>query len=271
MTDIARALVIGGTGNIGRHVVTLLGERGIAVPPERVELRDIPAVRKAASDADAVFLIWPFLTSDGIAQVAPALAPARRVVYVSAMSVRDDRPPAQNGVWGQVEDAIRGTGMGWTFLRVSGLGTNTLGWAPAIRAGRPVRLPYPLAARSLVHERDVADVAVHALTSPGHAGAAYALTGPASITMAEQAQVLGAAAGRTVRVEQSPRSEARADILTWAAPAWADAALDYWASLVAAPEPVTTTVTDLTGSPARSFEQWARDHADDFRGAQDRP
>jgi hypothetical protein len=28
--------------------------------------------------------------------------------------------------------------------------------------------------------------------------------------------------------------------------------------------PVTTTVADVTGSPARSFEQWARDHASAF-------
>src|SRR4051812_2228312 len=54
-------------------------------------------------------------------------------------------------------------------------------------------------------------------------------------------------------------------MLSWAQPSFADAALAYWASLVTAPEPVTDTVRQLTGSPARSFASWARDHAADFR------
>ncbi|GAA2465970.1 NAD(P)H-binding protein [Winogradskya humida] len=281
MSDIKQALVIGATGNIGAHVVTMLGERGVSVRalarnpvglPEgvtavRADVRDLDALRAAVDGTEAVFLVWPFMSADGIEDVAAILGSeqGRRVVYVSAMSVRDDRPAVQNGVWGQVEDAVRRSGASWTFLRASGFATNTLAWAAAIAAGRPVRIPYPEAARSLIHERDIAAVAVRALTEPGHEGTSYALTGPAAITQREQIHLIGAAAGAPVRIEEASRDEARAEMLQWADPAFADGALDYWASLVDTPEPVTRTVAELTGGSARSFAQWAQDHAADFR------
>jgi uncharacterized protein YbjT (DUF2867 family) len=280
MTDIKQALVIGATGNIGRHAVRTLRDRGLAVRgmardvtdlPDGVDrvsadVRNLDALRAAVRDIDAVLLVWPFMAADGIDEVAAAISrPGRRIVYVSAMSVRDDAPPERNGVWGQVEDAIRRSGADWTFLRASGFATNTLQWAPAIRAGRPVRVPYLHAARSLIHERDIADVAVLAMTSPGHTGSAYTLTGPATVTQAEQVRMIGAAAGQPVSAEEVGRDEARAEMLSWAEPAFADAALAYWSSLIATPEPVTDTVRQLTGSPARPFASWARDHAADFR------
>jgi uncharacterized protein YbjT (DUF2867 family) len=292
MTDIKQTLVIGATGNIGRHAVRTLLNRGLAVrglardasdlpdgvDPVSADVRDLHALRAAVRDVDAVLLVWPFMTADGIDEVATVIGrPGRRVVYVSAMSVRDDVSPERNGVWGQVEDAIRRSGADWTFLRASGFATNTLQWAPAIKAGRPVRAPYLQAARSLIDERDIADVAVLAMTSPGHARRAYALTGPDTVTQAEQVRLIGAAAGLPVSAEEAGPDEARAEMLTWAEPGFADAALAYWSSLITTPEPVTDTVRQLTGSPARPFASWARDHAADFRPlpteevARDRP
>jgi hypothetical protein len=46
-----------------------------------------------------------------------------------------------------------------------------------------------------------------------------------------------------------------------------DMLLDAWAKLVDQPAPVTATVADVTGAPARTFRDWAIDHADDFRSA----
>jgi uncharacterized protein YbjT (DUF2867 family) len=277
MTDVERVLVIGATGNIGRVAVELLLRRGVAVRglardasslPEGVEgvsadVRDVEAVRGAVRDVDAVLLIWPFMAAENIAEVAGVLG--RRVVYVSAMSVRDELPPERNGVWGQVEDAIRGAGEAWTFLRASGFATNTLQWAAAVRAGREVRIPYLGAARSLIHERDIAESAVVALTEPGHARRSYVLSGPEAVTQAQQVHLIGLAAGLPVVAAEADPDEARAEMLAWADPAFADQALGYWASLVDDPEPVAGGVLELTGHPARSFAQWAADHAADFR------
>ncbi|HEY6423296.1 MAG TPA: hypothetical protein VIY28_08660 [Pseudonocardiaceae bacterium] len=41
--------------------------------------------------------------------------------------------------------------------------------------------------------------------------------------------------------------------------------LNAYAGLVAEPGPITTTVDEITGTPARTFREWAIDHADDFR------
>ena len=267
-------LVIGATGNIGRHVVAGLRERGATVRtlsrfPGGTATGDLTrpdTLHSALSGVDAVFLLWPFLSADGAPAVVDVIAEhARRVVYVSALSVRDGVSPEENGVWGQVEAAIRRTGLEWTFLRPGGFATNTLEWADAVRAGQPVRMPYPNAARSLIHEHDIADVAVLALTEDGHTGKAYPLTGPAALTQAEQVNVLSTVAGRPAVVEEIPAAEARAGMLAWADEEFADATLNYWRSLVDTPEPVTSTVEELTGRPARTFTQWAQDHADDFR------
>lgn len=266
-----KILVVGATGNIGRHVVTGLRERGADVRAlSRLagadtvtgDLTRPETLHTALSGVDSVFLLWPFLTADGAQEAVDVIAQhARRIVYVSAFSVRDD----ESGVWGQVEAAIRHTSLEWTFLRPGGFATNTLEWAGAIRAGQPVRMPYPKAARSLIHERDIADIAVLALTEDGHAGQAYPLTGPGALTQAEQARILGEVAGRPAVVEEITAEEARVGMLTWGDEAFIDSALAYWRSLVDTPEPVTTTVAELTGRPARTFTQWAHDHADDFR------
>lgn len=262
-------LVTGATGNIGRHVVTGLRERGATVRtmsrrPDAGEvtgdLTNPTTLHHALSDVDTVFLLWPFMSSEGIDEVVDVIAQhARRVVYVSALSAQD------GGVWSEVEAAIRGTGLEWTFLRPGGFATNTLEWAPAIRAGRPARMPYPKAGRSLIHERDIADIAVAALTEDGHTGRTYPLTGPEVLTQVEQTRILGEVAGRPATIEELTREEAHAG-MTWAGDSpYADHALDYWASLVDNPEPVITTYEELTGRPSRTFTQWARDHADDLR------
>jgi len=108
---------------------------------------------------------------------------------------------------------------------------------------------------------------VLALTEEGHTGEAYPLTGPDVLTQAEQVAILGEVAGRPATVVEQTDEEARADMLTWANEAFVESSLAYWRSLVDTPEPVLGTVEELTGHPARTFTQWAHDHADDFRPA----
>jgi uncharacterized protein YbjT (DUF2867 family) len=276
-------LVTGATGNIGRHVVAGLRERAdvavralvrrpnaAGVPPDvqvfHGDLTNPGSLDDALDGVDAVFLLWPFLKPDGADAVAAAVAEhARNVVYVSASIVTDDGDRSTNGVWGAVEQAVRRSGVSWTFLRAGGFATNTLEWAPAIRTGEPVGLPFPAAGRSSIHERDIADVAVAALTGDGHAERAYVLTGPATLTMAEHVRLIGEAVGRETSVVTVSHGDAHAALAARMGPEFAVFFLDYLAGLVEAPEPVTRTVEDMTGRPARPFATWAADHADDFR------
>ncbi|MBF8191183.1 NmrA family NAD(P)-binding protein [Nonomuraea sp. K274] len=282
-----KILVTGATGNVGRNVVSLLTEAGHT---PRVLVRDprsarLPAgVEVAVGDltepgsldaalegVESVFLLWPFVTAEGAEPVVEAIAKhSRQVVYLSAFSVRDDAEPAENGVWGQVERLIERSGVRWTFLRAGGFAANTLGWAGQIRDTGVVRAPYAGAARSLIHEADIAAVAASALTEDGHDGRRYLLTGPEVLTQAEQVRLIGAAIGRELRFDEQPREEAREQMVAaWGAPEFVDQALDHWARIVDEPEPVVPTVREVTGRPARTFLEWARDHAADFRNVRD--
>jgi uncharacterized protein YbjT (DUF2867 family) len=266
-------LVTGATGNIGRHVVAELvaaGEpvRAVTRSPSRVPagvpvaeggITDVPSL---LNGVDRAFLLWPFTNAEAAPPVIAALAArVSHVVFLSARGVSDDSPLFH----ARIEKLLRDSGVDWTFLRAGGFATNTLEWADQVRAG-VVRWIYGDAGRSLIHERDIADVAVEALTSPAHVGAAYELTGPETLTQVEQVRQVGAAVGRDVRWEEMPVEEARASML---ARGWDEDFLEhgltYWASLVASPETVTGTVEEVTGKPARTFAQWATDHAADFR------
>jgi uncharacterized protein YbjT (DUF2867 family) len=282
MTEQGVTLVTGATGNVGRHVVSGLLAAGSAVRAVtrqpaaadlpggaeivQADLSDPRSLEGHLDGVEAVFLVWPFFTADAAPTVLDIMAKhARRVVYLSAMSVRDDRGPQDNGIWGQIEQLIEQSDLAWTFLRAGGFAANTLIWAGQIRDQGIVRWPYGGAARSLIHERDIAAVAAAVLTGDGHTGAKYVLTGPEAVTQAEQVHLIGEAIGNPVRWEELPRRAARRQLLaSWGNAAFVDHALDYWASLVAEPEQVTSAVQDVTGFPARTFRQWAADHAADF-------
>ncbi|MFD0468354.1 SDR family oxidoreductase [Nonomuraea thailandensis] len=224
---MGKILVTGATGNVGRHVVAQLAAAGIDVRafarrPERVQAGveavqgDLTApetLEPALKDVESVFLLWPGMSTGNAAETVSAIARhARRVVYLSAYVPGGD---GTAGHYGEIEELIRRSGLGWTFLQPGGFATNTLGWADQVRQG-VVRWPYGEASRALIHEKDIAAVAVHVLTSAGHNGGAYAITGPDELTQAEQVRVIGEVVGRAVRWEDLPADEAR----EWLLAAW---------------------------------------------------
>lgn len=276
-------LVTGATGRVGRQLVTQLAARGAAVravtrDPDaaglpagvevvRADLADPGSLAPHLTGIDAAFLLWPFTSPSAAAELAPGVVNAigrqvPRIVYLSAHAAAG-RP---DSFWAQVEHLIEASAAQWTFLRPAGFAANALIWADQIRAGDVVRWPYGAAVRSLVHERDLAAVARLALMQDGHAGARYVLTGPSRLTQAEQVQAIGMAIGRPLRWAELPREAARRQLVAlFGDAAFADSALSTWAEFADKPEILTTTVQELTGTPARSFGQWAADHADDFR------
>ncbi len=272
-------LVTGATGRVGRHVVQGLLEAGVTVRAlvrnplltglpadvvlEQGDIYDPTAVERAARGVDAAFLLWPSYSADGAEEVVTALTKqVSRVVYLSSLNVSDDEPAA-SGVWGEVEVMLAGTD--WTFLRPGGFMVNTQEWADEIRTGDVVKMPSPGAGRSLIHERDIAAVAVLALLDDKHIGQTYRLTGPEVLTQTEQIAVLSNATGKPLRVEEQSPAEARQLMSDQGVdPAFIEGALAYWGSLVDSPEPVTDTFESLLGRPALTFRDWAEEHADEF-------
>nr|AEU17892.1 putative hydroxylase/dehydratase [Streptomyces antibioticus] len=279
-----KILVTGARGSIGSRVAGKLVERGLPVRggvrdlaapglPEGVEAVQADLTRpetlaRALEGVDKVFL---YTVPEGIAGFVDEARAAgvRHVVLLSSIAVT--WPDADRDPIGRmhlaVERPIEESGLGWTFVRPEALATNALGWAPEIRGGDMVRCAYPGAYTTPVHEEDIADVVVAALTTPGHRSAAYALTGPETLTQAEQVALIGEALGRAVRCERMPEQEARA-VLEGLYPAEVvDAILAGQAARDGRPAEVLDTIRAVTGRPARTFREWAGDHVAAFRPA----
>ncbi|MBA9002161.1 NAD(P)H-binding protein [Thermomonospora cellulosilytica] len=281
---MAEVLVTGATGNVGRQVVLRLLSTGTAVRalvrrPESAglpegarvwggDLSEPDTLEGALTGIDTVFLIWPFLTAEGASAVLEVIARhARRVVYLSSSGVSDDaerQTDPINQLHADMERLIEKSGLEWTVLRSDTLASNALGWAEQIRTTHVVRGP-DIAATAVIHERDVAAVAVRALTDDGHAGVKHVLTGPQVLSRAEQVHAIGEAIGRPTRFEKVPVQAARQQMLAdGRPPALVEALL---ASAETRPDSnlITSTVEEITGVPARTFRSWAEEHADHFR------
>src|SRR5207247_369487 len=74
------------------------------------------------------------------------------------------------------EQAVQGSGLAWTVLRPSMFASNTLSWASAIQAGLPAPDMFGGARQGVIDPRDVAAVAVRALTSAEPTGTGRAVT-----------------------------------------------------------------------------------------------
>ncbi|WP_344680501.1 NAD(P)H-binding protein [Saccharopolyspora taberi] len=281
MINPKKVLVIGATGHVGGQVVSQLAAAGTEVralsrkPPAsapgveafRGDLSAPETLEPALRGVDAVFVTWPFLGPDAARAIVATIAEhARHVVLLSSGAVRDDldeQPHPIGAAHADIERPIRESGMDWTFLRPYAFATNTLEWAPDIRAGDVVRGAYGAAAMTMIHEADIAAVAVRALTTDGHAGARYELTGSEPLTRVQQVEAIGRALGRELRWEEISR-EAAKERMTWTAPDIAEIVLDSFASVVGSRAPGTSTVEDVLGVPPRSYQQWAVDHVADF-------
>lgn len=275
-------LVIGATAHFGRQAVDALLAAGkpVRALTRRPEAAEFPAgvqvaagdltsedaLAEALSGVEAIFLVLPY----GM-DVAPLLAAARRagvqrIVFLSSGAVVDGAQ-AQPDVIAQyhrdVEAAVEASGIEWTFLRLLFPAINSLTFAMQLAGGDVIRAAYGQAAASVIHENDVADVAVAVLPG-GHAGKVYDLTGPRSLTQVEQVEILGAALDRPLVFEELDDAPVRAQMAQFMDPAFINALFDLMAATVGKPAEVNSVVEDLTGHAPRTYAEWVGDHLADF-------
>jgi uncharacterized protein YbjT (DUF2867 family) len=166
-----------------------------------------------------------------------------------------------------VERAIEQSPLEWTFLRPNGFMQNIGNYyAPTIRAQGAFYGNIGDAQISHVDVRDIAAVALKALTQPGHTGHAYPLTGPDPLTYAEIASKLSKAAGREVKYINLPDDQLKQGMTAAGIPAYyADLLLDlnrYYREGRAST--VTDDVKRVTGRDPISFDRYAADNAKMF-------
>ena len=150
--------------------------------------------------------------------------------------------------------------MKWTILRPTRFMTNTpYGWASVHEKGQ---LAEPHGGRkvTLIDPRDIAAVAVKALTTSGHDGKVYELTGEA-LSGAEMAQSLSAALGKSIQFVDATDEETRDDLVrSGLPPPIAEKVLYYFATLREGHWYETSTLRELLGRPPRTYTAWLKEN-----------
>lgn len=285
-------LVTGATGGVGRNVVRGLVAEGHEVraltrhprpgvfPSEvrvfRGDLEEPLSLLAALEGVEGLFLFPVAETAHKVVALAKE-AGVRRVVVLSSGSVTDG---SDTDFHLPVEQAVEASELEWTHVRPGEFANNKLAlWGPPIRQGGVVYDPMPDDAWFPVHERDIADVAVLALTEEGHNGRAYDVNGPELLSRREQVELIAQALGREIRCEEVSREQAKEIYLEQGGFAAENAEYllgyeDYSGEMsdpdaAAGFDPAALldppTAEAVTGRAARTFAQWARDHREDFQ------
>ncbi|MGO9083361.1 MAG: SDR family oxidoreductase [Streptosporangiaceae bacterium] len=281
-------LVTGATGTVGSEVVRQLIAAG---QPARALVRPGSAVPKlnngaeiAAGDAgrpqtleaalrgvERLYLLLPMTPAlrqwDAGVIAAAQGAGVQLVVKHSNMGAEDEAGTTMQRWHRAGEMLIEKSGMAWTFIRPTGYMTNALGWAGMIKSQGAVYAPGGDGRLAVVDPRDIAAVAVAALTEPGHEGRAYDVTGPEALSAAEQVKTISDEIGKPVTHIDIPESAARESMISTGMPAEIAEALTEFMTDVRAGRSATVSdaVMRVTGRPARTFAAWAHENAAVFQ------
>ena len=284
---VGMIVVTGATGTVGRPLVALLKDQGVAVRavarfadagtvPVGVEVHKADLARPeevapALEGARALF-VHPRAVGESAAKLVALAAEkgVRRIVVLSAINVDDDpsyQPSRLNGDRNkEVEDAVAGGGLPWVAVRASSFATNAIGMFGAqVRAGDVIRAPYGDFAEAPIHEADLAAVIARALVDNNLDGRRISVTGPGSVTHEEMVAVIGEVIGRPLSFQEVPAELAVRGMVANGLPeAFVNALMARYERGAGNPAPVTDEVERILGRPARNFGQWVADHADAF-------
>jgi uncharacterized protein YbjT (DUF2867 family) len=279
-------LITGASGNVGSEVLRQAAAAKLSIraayqsadkakaAPAGVEtvLMDYTkpeSVRAALNGIDKVFLVGP--PAPNVAELEGGLVNEakktgmRHIVKLSALGGRKAIFPSLHR---DSEEKIEAFGLPYTFLRPNGFMQNFVNYSSdTIKAQNAFYAAQGNGAVSHVDIRDIAAVAVRVLSSGGHEGKAYSLTGPEALTNLQVAEKLSRVLGRTIRYVDVPPDDFKRSLVSAGVPEWsANALLDLQrlyreggASLV------DRTVEQLTGHSAISFDHFARDYASAFQ------
>lgn len=283
-------VVTGATGTIGREVVTALAAaqnvvvrpavradslsklpQGRTIEPVAFDWDDDASYDRAVAGADALFLLTPVSDQQAVygkkLVAAAKKAGVQHIVKLSVAGAEYEPGISLGRLHREVERAIEDSGMAFTHLRPNCFADNWLSyWRPD--ATGMVYLPFGEGRVAYIDARDIGAAAAHVLTTPGHAGKAYTLSGEDAPSPVEVTALLSEVAGRKIAYVDVPPEAARAAMLGQGAPAWmVDGFLELFALVKAGALSSTASDTRTAlGHAPRSFAEWAKDHAAALQG-----
>jgi uncharacterized protein YbjT (DUF2867 family) len=243
---------------------------GPGVEVVRGDFDDRASLEAAIDGVERIFLLTARVDGappDATVCALAAQAGVRQIVRLSVLEAGGDEHDPVTGWHTAAENAIRASGLAWTFLRPGGFMSNTLGWTEMIRREHTVRALFADQKAAWIDPYDIADVAAHVLTEEGHTGQAYPLSGPHALSPRQQAAILAEALGTTIDVVDLAPAQVRAAMIAQGmSPTGADAVLAARESGVSRRGmTVFPTVEQITGRPARSYAEWVGAHLDAFQ------
>lgn len=277
-------LVTGATGTVGSEVVKQLVEARQQV---RALVRDPTKAQKLGSGVEVVQgdlskpeTLGPAFTGVDKAFVLASItgpefpemerntfnaakrAGVKHIVNLSARGIATFLAKAPFGRWHtESEQRLRSLGIAWTILRPSFFDSNLIEFGIVPRGG--LFLPTGSGKEAPIDPCDIAAVAVKTLTTPGHEGKIYELTGPELLSFAEVAQRISALTGKPLKFVDVPEVTWRQEMLSAGAPPHVvESLLCYFAEGIKGgrTNQLTSTVAELLGRPARTLDEWGRDH-----------
>ena len=279
--------ITGATGSIGSELCRLLaaenipsramyrkeghqtGFKALGLEAVQDDFNDADSMRQAMQGCDTLFLLTapdPQHAQREMALIKLAInLGVQHIVKVSTANTNQSSPLAYSRTHAQIDQYLRNQPINWTILRPTGFMQNFTEYAHPISQGI---LPHMLndGQISYIDLRDIALVAKHVLTQPGHAKATYYLTGPASLTVAEVAWELTAVLGHAVQAINQSEADTRKALGYAGLDAWhTDALIEQFKIGANGGEmDVTGEVARITGQAPRSLTQFVNEYRTRF-------
>jgi uncharacterized protein YbjT (DUF2867 family) len=278
-------LVTGASGTVGREVVAQMLEarqpvRALTRDPsktrfdERVEvvrgdLGQPETLAQAVAGVERVFSLangFELIAHEANLVQAAKTAGVKHIVKLGALGAANGERTIIADWHLESERTIQQSGLAWTVIRPGAFMSNALFWRETIRHQGKVFSNYGHGKLPPIDPRDIAAVAVRALTTDGHAGKTYLLTGPEALSVGEQVEILASVLAKRIEyVPISDEASREGHLKAGLPPGIVDALLPFAAYVRSGKAAQTLpTVEQVTGRAAYTFAQWARDHASAF-------
>ena len=233
----SKILITAAGGKVGQHVVTQLAQKKVparagvhsqtrasalresGIETAVLDFENSNSLAAAFKGIDRLFLVTPGSPDQGRYEES-ILAEAKKAGVMRVAGKIADHQTAGFSQWNrEAERRIKESRIPYTILRANYFMQNLFGNGEKIKQGAFTN--GPAAQRiALIDARDIAAVAVAALTEEGHAGKTYDLNGPELLDGHAQAEVISKVLGRPVRYLDVSVDEFVGQLKSFGLPAW---------------------------------------------------